>query len=136
MKIVARIKSESFQNDFSIADGSEIDDFNGNVVESVRLNIPKLMSATKVSGLTLSSFPNPATSNTTFNVNVPADGIVTVKIYNLSGEIVAMPFNSQLSNGNHSLNFDLTKIKPGSYFYVAEMSGFTPCNGKLIILNQ
>ena len=69
--------------------------------------------------------PNPFNPSTTLNVVVPADGFVSVKIYNIVGQEVANlaeGFMNQNLNG-YNLNWNASNLSSGVYLVKAESAG-------------
>lgn len=63
------------------------------------------------------NYPNPFNPNTTISFAIPADGVVTLKIFNSLGEEVKTIAQNYFAKGNHSLNFDGADLPSGIYFY-------------------
>ena len=66
------------------------------------------------------NYPNPFNPVTKINFNIPEDGIVTISIYNILGEKIAVLLNQHLLKGSHSVDFDGNHINSGVYFYRLE----------------
>ena len=79
--------------------------------------------------------PNPFNPSTSLNVVVPADGYVSVKIYNLIGQEVATlqdGYMDQNFNG-YKLNWNASNLASGVYLVRAESAGTVSLN-KLMLL--
>ena len=79
--------------------------------------------------------PNPFNPSTTLNVVVPADGYVSVKIYNITGQEVATlqdGFMAENFNG-YTLNWNASNLASGVYLVRAESAGTVSLN-KLMLL--
>ena len=68
------------------------------------------------------NYPNPFNPGTTIEFTLPRAGYAEVKIYNLLGEIVAIPLRQYLPAGNHRITWDGLTVdgRPaasGIYFY-------------------
>ncbi len=63
------------------------------------------------------NYPNPFNPKTTISFSIPADGVVTLKVYNSLGEEVKTIEQNYLAKGTHSLNFDGADLPSGIYFY-------------------
>ena len=68
------------------------------------------------------NYPNPFNPGTNIEFTLPRAGYTEVKIYNLLGEIVAIPLKQYLPAGNHriawdGLNLDGQPAASGIYFY-------------------
>jgi len=72
------------------------------------------------------NYPNPFNPTTTLSFDLPNDAIVTLKIYNLLGQEVAMILDRQeYTAGSYEEPFDASKLASGVYLYriVAEQMG-------------
>lgn len=68
------------------------------------------------------NFPNPFNPGTTIDFSLPRAGYAEVKIYNLLGEVVAIPLKQYLPAGNHRITWDGLTLDgcpaaSGIYFY-------------------
>lgn len=61
-------------------------------------------------------YPNPANGTTTVYFNVPTDSKTSIDIYNLSGQLVKTVLNEEMSQGNHSVEINLSDLREGVYF--------------------
>jgi hypothetical protein len=69
-------------------------------------------------GFTLSqNYPNPFNSVTVIKYRVPQHGPVTLKIYDILGEEVAVAVNETKPAGSYSLKFDGSSLPSGVYIY-------------------
>lgn len=66
----------------------------------------------------LQNYPNPFNPTTTIEFNLPADAIVTIKVYNILGQEVATLANEEMFEaGNNDVTFDATNFASGVYYY-------------------
>jgi hypothetical protein len=63
------------------------------------------------------NYPNPFNPSTTISYNLPGEGFVTLKIYNLLGQLVKTLVNEHQPPGNYKLKFDAGNLSSGIYFY-------------------
>ncbi|MHB8338290.1 MAG: T9SS type A sorting domain-containing protein, partial [Ignavibacteriaceae bacterium] len=70
------------------------------------------------------NYPNPFNPTTVIKYSVPRSGYVTLKIYNLMGQLIATLVNGQLSAGSYKADFDASKLSSGVYFYKLNAGGF------------
>ncbi|MCD4745143.1 MAG: T9SS type A sorting domain-containing protein, partial [Bacteroidales bacterium] len=99
------------------------------VIENVTLSAPELTTLTLGinnfgdEGLWLSeNYPNPFRNTTTIRYQIPANGNVSLKVYNLTGTMVKELVNNQQLKGEHTVEFNCKGIEPGIYFYKLEFS--------------
>ena len=73
--------------------------------------------------LTLSeAYPNPFNPSTSVNVYVPADGVVSLSVYNVMGQEVATLHSGNMSAGSHTVTWNASDMTSGMYFVRAESS--------------
>lgn len=63
------------------------------------------------------NYPNPFNPTTTINYSISKSGLVTLKVYNIRGEVVAELVNKDQSVGNYSIPFDASSLASGTYIY-------------------
>ncbi|HEY6950876.1 MAG TPA: 5'-nucleotidase C-terminal domain-containing protein [Bacteroidota bacterium] len=63
------------------------------------------------------NYPNPFNPSTTFSVDVPRESFVSLKIYNLLGQEVAMLANGTVKAGTYQYHFDASRLSSGTYIY-------------------
>lgn len=76
------------------------------------------------SNYSIGSFPNPFNPTTTINYQLPKDGIVTIKVYDIIGKEVATLVNGHKSAGYYKVDFDASKLTSGVYIAAIQASGF------------
>jgi hypothetical protein len=86
----------------------------------------------------LSNFPNPFNPSTTITFELPHDGFVSIKIYDLTGRLVRTLMNEQKLAGLHAIQWNGTddvghKVAAGVYLYQIE---FTNSNGETMTLTK
>lgn len=62
------------------------------------------------------NYPNPFNPSTTISFSMPKTNKVVLSIYNARGQLVDEPINSNLSAGNHTINFKASGLESGIYF--------------------
>ena len=70
------------------------------------------------------NFPNPFNPSTTIRYQIPQDGIVTLKIYDILGSEVATLVNEEKVAGKYEVNFNATSLASGVYIYKIQAGGF------------
>jgi hypothetical protein len=68
--------------------------------------------------LLLQNYPNPFNPQTAIGFSLLAVGNVTLKVYNVLGQEVAVLIdNERMENGEHEVQFDASGLTSGVYFY-------------------
>ena len=74
------------------------------------------------------NYPNPFNPTTTIQFTMPADGYVTLKVYNILGQEVATIYNHEfMAEGVAQTHFNANNLASGVYFY--RFTGETVANG-------
>jgi hypothetical protein len=63
------------------------------------------------------NFPNPFNPSTIVRYSLPVQAFVTLTVYNLLGQEVAVLVNETQEPGNHSTLFSDPSLPSGTYFY-------------------
>jgi hypothetical protein len=63
------------------------------------------------------NYPNPFNPSTKIKFSMREEGLVTLTLFNLLGEKVAVLLNDNFEAGNHSVDFNATELPSGIYFY-------------------
>lgn len=71
------------------------------------------------------NYPNPFNPSTNIEFSIPNSGIVNLTVYNILGQKVATLVSKKLSVGQHSVNFDASRLSSGVYIYRLEHGGQT-----------
>lgn len=81
----------------------------------------------------IDQYPNPFNSQTTFQFELPSDGFVSLKIYNVLGQEVANLVSQRMSAGSHTYVWNANNVASGIYVYRLEVNGKIYQN-KLILM--
>ena len=79
------------------------------------------------------NYPNPFNPSTKINYSIQAEGLVTLKVYNIIGQSVATLVNEFKTAGAHTVNFDATKLSSGIYLYKIDSNGFTQTKKMMLV---
>lgn len=77
------------------------------------------------------NYPNPFNSSTTILFEIPNEGLVTIKIYDLLGQNIATIVNNILNPGMQKVNFDASynadnrTLASGTYIYTMQIGPFS-----------
>lgn len=83
--------------------------------------------------LLLTNYPNPFKSLSTLNYNLPASGIVHLKVFDILGKEVATLVNGFQRSGMYSTVFNAEKLGKGIYFCKLSFEGETITNRMILI---
>ncbi|MBW7889192.1 MAG: T9SS type A sorting domain-containing protein, partial [Bacteroidetes bacterium] len=86
-------------------------------VEAVVTSAPKEFSL-------LQNYPNPFNPTTTIQYSLPANGNVTLTVYDLLGKEAAVLVNGMQLAGNYSVSFNASQLSSGVYFYRLQAGRF------------
>lgn len=78
------------------------------------------------------NYPNPFNPETNIKFDIPKDGFVTLKIYDILGKEVYSLNEFKLS-GTHEIKFDGTGFASGMYFYTLEANGYKETKKMVLI---
>jgi hypothetical protein len=71
------------------------------------------------------SYPNPASSgNVTITFKIPNSSFVSLKIFNSQGKLIDKPAMGTYFAGEHVIEYNSEKLKPGIYFYTMQTDKF------------
>lgn len=70
------------------------------------------------------NYPNPFNAGTKIRFNLPDASRVSIIVFNLLGERVAVLIDGYFAAGNHSINFNPTNLSSGIYIYVLQTENF------------
>ena len=70
------------------------------------------------------NYPNPFNPSTTIRYSVPKSGYLTLKVYDVTGKLVATLADGYETAGNHLVNYDASHLASGIYIYQLNADGF------------
>lgn len=95
--------------------------------------VQKENNITPVSFLLSQNYPNPFNPTTNIKYSIAKSGMVTLKIYNLLGQVVTTLVSQEQKPGNYVVNFDASKLASGVYMYRLQSGDYT-LTKKLMLL--
>jgi hypothetical protein len=82
----------------------------------------------------LQNYPNPFNPSTQISFYLPLDAKVSVRIYNITGQLVATLINDELRTaGIQSVTFDASDLASGIYFYRLDSDNFSDTKKMLFV---
>jgi parallel beta-helix repeat protein len=96
-------------------------------------DLHKTASKTPIEYALSDNYPNPFNPTTTINYQIPEDGFVTLKVYDILGREVASLVNENKKAGYYSRDFDASKLSSGVYIYKVTANNFVQSKKMLMI---
>lgn len=93
------------------------------------LGVPEVVEANPTS---VSVYPNPATAFTTIDINVGESGNAMVRVYDMSGRMVAEENYGMLTEGSHQKQLNCQRLRKGVYL-VNVVCGKATTTTKLVV---
>ncbi len=107
--------------------------------ESIVLTNPNLTSLSVASETIpekfelFQNYPNPFNPSTTIKFSLPKASQVTLKVYNVLGQVVAELLDKDLLAGAHQIEFNAVSHASGVYIYRLEAGEFTAVKKLLLV---
>ena len=79
------------------------------------------------------NYPNPFNPSTTLKYEIPREGNVTPKVFDVLGREIRTLINKEQPQGNYSIDFNASSLTSGIYFYRIQAGQFVKCK-KMILL--
>lgn len=106
-------------------------DFNGNLkyyelTNEVIIDVPKSFAVSQ-------NYPNPFNPSTKINFEIPKDGLVNLKVYDVSGREVRTLVNEVKQAGYYTADFNAAGLSSGIYFYSISAAGFNQTKKMVLV---
>ena len=79
------------------------------------------------------NYPNPFNPSTTIKIQLPQDGFVTLKVYDILGNEVTTLINEEKAKGRYEVNFNASSLASGVYIYKIQAGTFMNSKKMLLI---
>jgi len=79
------------------------------------------------------NYPNPFNPTTTIEFSIPYSGLITVKVFNTLGQVVATLVDEELQVGRYRTTWDASGFSSGVYYYRMHATSFSE-TGKLVLI--
>jgi flagellar hook assembly protein FlgD len=78
-------------------------------------------------------YPNPFNPTTTISFSIPQLGMVSLKVYDITGKLVTTLINEQMNIGYHSIDWDGTNQSSGMYLVRMESGEYVETQKLLLV---
>ncbi len=79
------------------------------------------------------NFPNPFNPSTIIKYEIPERSFVTLKVYDVLGNVIATLVNEENSAGNYNVEFNAKELSSGIYFYSLSLGNFFSTKKMILI---
>jgi hypothetical protein len=94
--------------------------------EYIDISVPSAFSVSN-------AYPNPFNPTTNLNINLDAASYVSVKVFNVMGQLIDTVTEGQMTVGTHAINWDASSVASGVYFINTEV-GSSLSSQKVMLL--
>ena len=113
----------SEENSFTVNNATDVNNENEQIIKESKL---------------YNNFPNPFNPSTVINYNIAKQGMVTLRIYSVTGELIKELVNQEVKPGKYSILWDGSnssgkKMSSGIYFYKLQTTDYQKI-GKAILI--
>ena len=95
-------------------------------IQQISSNIPAEFSLNQ-------NYPNPFNPTTVITFDVSEEGVVALKVFDVTGREVSSLLNKRLSAGSYKVTFDGSKLGSGVYFYLLQNAGLVQTKKMILI---
>jgi hypothetical protein len=81
----------------------------------------------------ITNYPNPFNPTTTINYQLPENGFVTIKVFDMLGKEVTTLVNGNRTAGYHNVTFDASRLTSGIYIYTINAGKFIQSKKMLLM---
>ena len=81
----------------------------------------------------MQNYPNPFNPTTNIKFDIPEQGFVSLKVYDVVGKEIATLVNETKSAGSYIVDFDGSNLSSGAYFYRLEVGSFTAVKRMILL---
>jgi hypothetical protein len=130
VKFVVNVNTDFEDGSYYIADiFNETDILGKTNLEEIKLTVQPTVTTY---GL-YQNYPNPFNPTTKIKYQIPEDGIVSLKIYDILGKEVRTLVNEQKTMGRYEVKFDASDLASGVYIYRLNVNDFVSVKKMLLV---
>ncbi|MCL5028470.1 MAG: T9SS type A sorting domain-containing protein [Bacteroidetes bacterium] len=105
----------------------------GELMPKQSLSYDTKINASDIKEYSLACYPNPFNPTTTINFQLPKDGFVTVKIFDITGNEVKTLVNQYCAKGSYDMKFDGSEMASGIYLYQIRTNNYLATKKMLLL---
>jgi len=109
---------DEIESDFSNIASTGIDAFSKENAHGINKNINS-------DYLLSQNYPNPFNPSTMISYSIPENSYVTLKMYDILGNVIADLVNERKEAGNYSVIFNASDLSSGLYIYTLRVNGYS-----------
>jgi hypothetical protein len=79
------------------------------------------------------NYPNPFNPSTSIKFSVPATGLVSLKVFDITGKEVTTLVDGNIEQGEHEVIFNASHLASGVYFYKLISDSFTEVKKMILV---
>lgn len=79
------------------------------------------------------NYPNPFNPATAISFSLESSEQVSLKVFNTSGQEIAVLIDGEMNTGNHTIEFDASNLTSGLYFYTLSVDGINSTKKMLLL---
>ncbi len=79
------------------------------------------------------NYPNPFNPETKIEFAIPKNGMVSIRLYDITGREVSTILNREMSKGSYTVDFNASSISTGVYFYKLVSGSFSAAKKMMVI---
>jgi len=115
----------------------DYNEYGGLLASQNKITLPQIHSSVlqkaPKSYLLVQNYPNPFNPSTTIHYEIPNNGFVTLKVYDILGREVKTLVNQYESKGRYDVNFNAVNLASGIYIYRLQSGSFISTKKMLLL---
>lgn len=123
----------NYNSNYSYADDTYETTFGKVEASMLEDNLIALIANELPTEYSITNYPNPFNPNTTINYQLPGNGFVTIKVFDMLGKEITTLVNENKSAGYYKVNFDASKLTSGVYIYTINANNFIQSKKMLLM---
>ena len=126
--IISDMTFSDYRNGWAVGKNGVILKYNSSLI-----NIFNTVNFTPEHFTLYQNYPNPFNPNTNLEFGISKSGFVTLKVYDVLGNEVAVLVNENKAPGYYNIQFDGSNLSSGVYYYRLESKGFVQTKRMMLL---